>query len=83
MSSKLSPQVRRWRTIIVTIPIIGATSLVLYKRLVLGEPRRTLPRGDPEQADRKIVQIKPEGIETRTGALKEVWGKDTPSKSHP
>lgn len=33
---------------------------VLYKRLILGEPRRTLPRDDPEQLNRRLVPIKPE-----------------------
>lgn len=34
---------------------------VLYKRLILGEPRRTLPpRDDPEQAHKRLVPIKPE-----------------------
>ncbi|KAH8102080.1 hypothetical protein BXZ70DRAFT_930166 [Cristinia sonorae] len=51
MGSPLSPQARRWRTIIVTVPIIAATSLVLYKRLVLGEPRRTL------NPDQKIIPL--------------------------
>ncbi|OBZ76451.1 hypothetical protein A0H81_03107 [Grifola frondosa] len=48
MSTKLSPQARRLRTIIVTIPIMAATSLVLYERLVLGKPRRTVDRS-PEK----------------------------------
>ncbi|PCH36833.1 hypothetical protein WOLCODRAFT_157525 [Wolfiporia cocos MD-104 SS10] len=63
----LTPQARRVRTIMVTIPIIFVTSFVLYKRLVLGEPRRMLPRDDPSQ---KILQVKgAEGIRRE-----EVWG---------
>ncbi|KAI0315932.1 hypothetical protein OF83DRAFT_307380 [Amylostereum chailletii] len=44
MAAPLSPQSKRLRTIIVTLPIMAATSLVLYKRLVLGEPQKTVPR---------------------------------------
>ncbi|EIM87223.1 uncharacterized protein STEHIDRAFT_130678 [Stereum hirsutum FP-91666 SS1] len=33
---------RRLRMIIVSVPIMGATALVLYKRLVLGAPQRKL-----------------------------------------
>ncbi|KAF5314219.1 hypothetical protein D9758_018177 [Tetrapyrgos nigripes] len=40
----LTMQQRRVRTIMATLPIIVATGYVLYKRLVLGEPQRTLPR---------------------------------------
>ncbi|KAF8581196.1 hypothetical protein K439DRAFT_1636356 [Ramaria rubella] len=40
---KLSPDARRVRTIIVSLPLIGVTSYVLYKRLVWGEPQRRLP----------------------------------------
>lgn len=64
MSPCLSPQARRLRTIIVSVPIIGATSFVLYKRLVLGEPRRELPRPTPSQPDvdmhQRLVPIKPQ-----------------------
>ncbi|KAI0786943.1 hypothetical protein C8Q75DRAFT_770152 [Abortiporus biennis] len=58
--AKLSPTAKRWQTIMVTIPIIGATSFVLYKRLVLGEPQRTLPRPDSEEAKKPIVPLKPD-----------------------
>ncbi|KAH7928876.1 hypothetical protein BV22DRAFT_1003975 [Leucogyrophana mollusca] len=47
MAGKLPPQAQRMRMIIVTVPIIGATSYVLYERLVLGKPRRTLPKSNP------------------------------------
>ncbi|RPD61812.1 hypothetical protein L226DRAFT_612208 [Lentinus tigrinus ALCF2SS1-7] len=57
MSSKLPPQAQRWRTIIFTIPIIGATSFVLYKRLVLGEPRRTLPTDMEAHGQEKVAKI--------------------------
>ncbi|KAL7284750.1 hypothetical protein PYCCODRAFT_1436799 [Trametes coccinea BRFM310] len=57
MSSKLSPQARRWRVIIFTLPIIGATSFVLYKRLILGEPRRTLPTDLESRGHEKIASI--------------------------
>ena len=78
MAPQLSLQAKRFRTIIVTVPIIGAAScesltscfstsisvrrpliVVLYKRLVLGEPRRMLPRNDPEQAHKKLIPITP------------------------
>ncbi|KIK35253.1 hypothetical protein CY34DRAFT_812306 [Suillus luteus UH-Slu-Lm8-n1] len=48
MAQKLPPQARRLRTIIVTVPIMGATAYVLYERLVLGKPQRTLPREVPQ-----------------------------------
>ena len=71
---KLSPQGQRLRTIILTVPIIAATSglqsflvppleaahtltVVLYKRLVLGEPQRKLPRPGERDADRKILEF--------------------------
>ncbi|KAI0649750.1 hypothetical protein C8Q79DRAFT_873425, partial [Trametes meyenii] len=57
MSSKLSPQARRWRTIIFTLPIIGVTSFVLFKRLVLGEPRRTLPTDLVRHGSEKVATI--------------------------
>ncbi|KAH7910381.1 hypothetical protein BJ138DRAFT_110587 [Hygrophoropsis aurantiaca] len=47
MAGKLPPQAQRLRMIIVTVPIIGATSYVLYDRLVNGKPRRTLPQNNP------------------------------------
>jgi hypothetical protein len=75
---KLSPQGQRLRTIILTVPIIAATSglqcflmlpflvdssrafpppVVLYKRLVLGEPQRKLPQPGERDADRKIIEF--------------------------
>ncbi|KZP17378.1 hypothetical protein FIBSPDRAFT_1046896 [Athelia psychrophila] len=43
----LSPQGKRIRTIMVALPIMAATSFVMYKRLVLGEEQRLLPREGP------------------------------------
>ncbi|KAH9903259.1 hypothetical protein C8Q73DRAFT_721869 [Cubamyces lactineus] len=57
MSTKLSPQARRWRAIIFTLPIIGATSFVLYKRLILGEPRRRLPTDLERHGNEKVATI--------------------------
>lgn len=75
MSSKLTPQAQRWRTILFTVPIIGVTScacsyriyvfathsrrllVVLYKRLVLGEPRRTLPTDLDRHGHEKVATI--------------------------
>ncbi|KAN0111675.1 hypothetical protein V8E52_008236 [Russula decolorans] len=54
---KLSPQGQRLRTVILTVPIMVATSVVLYKRLVLGEPQRNLPRPGERDADRKIIEF--------------------------
>ncbi|KAH8112873.1 hypothetical protein DFH11DRAFT_1604359 [Phellopilus nigrolimitatus] len=48
MAPKLPLQAKRWRTIIVTLPVIGATSFVLYQRLVLGTPQRTLPKPESQ-----------------------------------
>ncbi|KAI0037695.1 hypothetical protein FA95DRAFT_1684834 [Auriscalpium vulgare] len=58
---KLSPQGQRLRTIIVTVPIIAATSLVLYKRLVLGEEQRHLPRDGNQEG--RIVEFAPKAAE--------------------
>ncbi|GAA6010899.1 hypothetical protein JCM10207_003980 [Rhodosporidiobolus poonsookiae] len=44
MPQKLSPDGRRIRTIIITAPFVVASSILLYKRLVLGEEQRHLPR---------------------------------------
>jgi len=49
----LSPQARRVRTIIVTLPIIIASSVILFKREVLGEQQRQLPRDLPS-GDKKL-----------------------------
>ncbi|TBU57924.1 hypothetical protein BD310DRAFT_879968 [Dichomitus squalens] len=57
MGSKLPPQAQRWRIIIFTLPIIGVTSFVLYKRLVLGEPRRTLPTDLDKHGHEKVADI--------------------------
>ncbi|KAF8128643.1 hypothetical protein EV363DRAFT_1170265 [Boletus edulis] len=46
MAPKLYPQAQRLRTIIVTVPIMGATAYVLFERLVHGKPQKTLPRRD-------------------------------------
>jgi hypothetical protein len=70
---KLSPQGQRLRIIILTVPIMAATSglqsfltfsshaysppVILYKRLVLGEPQRKLPRPGERDADRKIIEF--------------------------
>lgn len=53
MAQKLYPQARRLRTIIVTVPIMGATALVLYERLVLGKPQRTLPRPNRDEVPKE------------------------------
>ncbi|KAI9567772.1 hypothetical protein HD554DRAFT_2173164 [Boletus coccyginus] len=57
MAAKLHPQAQRLRTVIVTIPIIGATAYVLYDRLVHGKPQRTLPprrNTEPETPGRRM-----------------------------
>lgn len=77
-TQKLSPQGQRLRVIILTVPIMAATSgsqlsrvafsnllttqdihisVVLYKRLVLGEPQRQLPRPGDRNTDRRIVEF--------------------------
>ncbi|KIK96887.1 hypothetical protein PAXRUDRAFT_32116 [Paxillus rubicundulus Ve08.2h10] len=43
MAPKLHPQAQRLRTIIVSVPVMGATAYVLYERVVLGKPQRTIP----------------------------------------
>ncbi|GAA5852236.1 hypothetical protein JCM5353_004081 [Sporobolomyces roseus] len=42
--AKLSPDGRRIRTIIIASPFLVASSILLYKRLFLGEEQRRLPR---------------------------------------
>ncbi|KAH9022170.1 hypothetical protein EDB85DRAFT_2151924 [Lactarius pseudohatsudake] len=56
-TQKLSPQGQRLRIIILTVPIMAATSVVLFKRLVLDEPQRKLPRPGDRDTDRKIVEF--------------------------
>jgi len=56
-TQRLSPQGQRLRVIILTVPIMAATSVVLYKRLMLGEPQRQLPRPGDQNTDRKIVEF--------------------------
>ncbi|KAI0708563.1 hypothetical protein C8Q76DRAFT_745066 [Earliella scabrosa] len=70
MSQKLPPQAQRWRTIIFTVPIIGVTSFVLYKRLVLGEPRRTLPTDLQQHGHEKVATILTAGGKGVEGADK-------------
>ncbi|KAI0305114.1 hypothetical protein B0F90DRAFT_1815367 [Multifurca ochricompacta] len=59
-TQKLSPQGQRLRTIILAVPIMAATSVVLYRRLVLGEPQRKLPHPGEYNRDQKIVEFSPE-----------------------
>ncbi|KAI0089017.1 hypothetical protein BDY19DRAFT_993827 [Irpex rosettiformis] len=62
----LTPQAKRLQTIMVTVPIIGAVSYVLYERLVQGKPRRMLPsRDDTEHLHDKLVPIKPEDFDSK------------------
>ncbi|KAM5546067.1 hypothetical protein V8D89_000193 [Ganoderma adspersum] len=63
MAPKLTPQAQRWRTIIFTLPIMGVTGFVLYKRLVLGEQRRTLPTDLEKHGHEKVVDIYTSGGE--------------------
>ncbi|TFK75561.1 hypothetical protein BDN72DRAFT_831837, partial [Pluteus cervinus] len=48
MAPKLSVEARRVRMLIVAGPIMAASGLVLYKRLVLDEPQRKLPNQNTE-----------------------------------
>ncbi|KAF8558688.1 hypothetical protein OG21DRAFT_1504107 [Imleria badia] len=57
MAPKLHPQAQRLRTIIVTVPIIGATAYVLYERLVHGKPQRTLPPRQQDTPGKKTEKI--------------------------
>ncbi|GAA6002958.1 uncharacterized protein JCM10292_000266 [Rhodotorula paludigena] len=43
MARKLNPDGRRIRAIIISAPFLVASSILLYKRLVLGEEQRRLP----------------------------------------
>ncbi|KIJ64678.1 hypothetical protein HYDPIDRAFT_28049 [Hydnomerulius pinastri MD-312] len=53
MAAKLHPQAQRLRTIIVTVPVMGATAYVLYERLVLGKPQRKLPSPNNAEASER------------------------------
>ncbi|KAH6903187.1 hypothetical protein BKA70DRAFT_1301838 [Coprinopsis sp. MPI-PUGE-AT-0042] len=55
----LTPQAQRLRTIIVALPILVASSVVLYKREKLGEPRRTLPKPTDDPQTLKSTQLNP------------------------
>ncbi|KAF8958992.1 hypothetical protein BDZ97DRAFT_1430978 [Flammula alnicola] len=53
---KLSLEARRIRMIIVSLPILVASSFVLYKRLYLGEEQRRLPRAlDTENSSIRLL----------------------------
>ncbi|KAI0701983.1 hypothetical protein BC835DRAFT_1322114 [Cytidiella melzeri] len=59
----LSPQQKRLQVVMVTVPIIGGVSYVLYERLVMGKPRRMLPqRDDVEHLHDRLAPIKPEDV---------------------
>jgi len=45
--AKLSPDGRRIRNIIIATPFLVASSILLYKRLVLGEEQRKMPKMVP------------------------------------
>ncbi|KIM60501.1 hypothetical protein SCLCIDRAFT_123924 [Scleroderma citrinum Foug A] len=66
MAPKLHPQARRLRTIIVTVPIMGATALVLYERLALGKPQRTIPRSSRDEGS-KERELLAEGVTEKVG----------------
>lgn len=48
---------RRLRMIIVSVPIMGATALVLYKRLVLGERQRKLNPDERMDITKRAVVV--------------------------
>ncbi|KPV74009.1 uncharacterized protein RHOBADRAFT_66697 [Rhodotorula graminis WP1] len=50
MPRPLNPDGRRIRTIIISAPFLVASSLLLYKRLYLGEEQRHLPPRPPHMA---------------------------------
>ncbi|KAJ3982491.1 hypothetical protein F5890DRAFT_1529614 [Lentinula detonsa] len=56
----LTLQQRRVRLMLATFPMIVVTGYVLYKRLILGEPQRRLPR--PPDSGEKIEAEKPKEI---------------------
>ncbi|GAA6061802.1 hypothetical protein JCM10212_004858 [Sporobolomyces blumeae] len=70
--SKLSPDARRIRTIIIATPFLVASSILMYKRLFLGEEQRRLPRPAPLGS--------PEASATIAGTLREV-ASEPPIKS--
>lgn len=47
--AKLSPDGKRIRAIIISAPFLIASSILLYKRLVLGEEQRLLPKMPPQE----------------------------------
>ncbi|GAA5838554.1 hypothetical protein JCM3766R1_006009 [Sporobolomyces carnicolor] len=67
--AKLSPDGRRIRTIIIATPFLVASSVLLYKRLFLGEEQKRLPRPVPASqrppADGGEWQGMPEDVRRR------------------
>ncbi|KII91634.1 hypothetical protein PLICRDRAFT_515379 [Plicaturopsis crispa FD-325 SS-3] len=47
--SRNSLQARRLRMILFSFPLMVGASVILFKRIELGEPRRTLPRDGSER----------------------------------
>ncbi|KAJ3716533.1 hypothetical protein C8R42DRAFT_197300 [Lentinula raphanica] len=56
----LTLQQRRVRLMLTTFPMIVVTGFVLYKRLVLGEPQKRLPRPS-DSVDEGQIATKPSG----------------------
>ncbi|WWD05098.1 hypothetical protein V865_003170 [Kwoniella europaea PYCC6329] len=70
MSKPLNADAKRLRTIIVSFPILVVTTAILYRRTMLGEEQRKIPR---DTTDAKIAQ---ERIGQVGGVPWEVQGKE-------
>ncbi|KJA23907.1 hypothetical protein HYPSUDRAFT_201032 [Hypholoma sublateritium FD-334 SS-4] len=65
---QLSLEARRIRLIIVSLPILVASSFVLYKRLYLGEEQRTLPKTlNRENSGTRLIDEEKPDAPTRVG----------------
>ncbi|KAM0755024.1 hypothetical protein T439DRAFT_352979 [Meredithblackwellia eburnea MCA 4105] len=60
MAPKLSPDGRRLRAIIIATPFLVVSSVILYKRLVLGEEQRLLPKGPSEEVKMRMAILEAE-----------------------
>ncbi|EIW67727.1 hypothetical protein TREMEDRAFT_33442 [Tremella mesenterica DSM 1558] len=71
----LSPDAKRLRTIIISLPILVVTSAILYRRTYLGEEQRKIPRDVSESSQSGQGRILGRGGVEIGGAPWEVQGK--------
>ncbi|WRT67992.1 uncharacterized protein IL334_004967 [Kwoniella shivajii] len=59
MSAPMNPNAKRLRTIIVSFPLLVVTTVILYRRTMLGEEQRKIPRNitDSRIAQERLGQV--------------------------